>query len=161
MEEQNGLLIPYMVVSMNVYKFQCSSNVTPGSFSVPLKENYQEEMAKFFYEETAKFMIENSTTRFKTIREYNEYFCGKLNVRLIPFTLYFFYNKEWNVFLYSDEDLMALYQIRYRQFYYPETCNNGPKVEQTEENEDQDTNVSSQNQEEDEEEDEEEQDEEN
>lgn len=121
--EEKTILIPYMVVSVNPHTFEYSTNVTPGSFTVPLKENYQEDMAKFFYEETVKYMVENNTTRFKTIREYNEYFCGKLNVKMIPFTIYFFYNKEWNVFLYSEEDLLALYHIRYRDFYFSDFLN--------------------------------------
>lgn len=121
--EDKAILIPYMVVSVNPCKFDYSTSVTPGSFTVPIKDNHEEDMAKFFYEETAKFMVENSTSCFKTIREYCERFCGKLNTKLMPFTIYFFYNKEWNVFLYSEEDLMALYHIRFREFYYSDSYN--------------------------------------
>jgi hypothetical protein len=111
------IAIPYMIVftNLNVHPINQSTQVIPGTVS-------KEDLPRQFYELTVKFIIENSdcNSKWNSIQEFWDFFYSQYRIDISPFSIYFFMNEEWNVFMYNERDLLKLYRIRYDEIYHPE-----------------------------------------
>lgn len=113
------IAIPYMTVftNLDLHPINQSTQVIPGTVS-------EEDLSSQFYELTVKFIIENSdcNSKWNTIREFWNFYYSQHSIAPCPspFSIYFFMNQEWNVFMYNERDLLKLYHIRYDEIYHPE-----------------------------------------
>ena len=110
------IAIPYMIVftNLDLHPINQSTQIIPGTVS-------GEDLPTQFYELTVKFIIENShNSKWNTIREFWDFYYSQHSINISPFSIYFFMNQEWNVFMYNERDLLKLYHIRYNEIYHPE-----------------------------------------
>jgi hypothetical protein len=112
------IVIPYMIVftNLNLHSINPCTQVIPGTVS-------EEDLPTQFYELTVKFIIENSDhIKWNSIQDFWDFYYSHRSIdnSPSPFSIYFFMNQEWNVFMYNEKDLLKLYCIRYDEIYHPE-----------------------------------------